>query len=123
MLLLVVCADGVRCRTQELGAGKVTFYHAGIESPEQKRANHEAWSQNKAQVICATVAFGMGINKPDVRFVIHNSMPKSLTHYYQVRLARKLLVALRFTWTVRAGIWPCWPRRLSCALYLVLLLG
>lgn len=69
---------------QELGAGKVTYYHAGIENPDVKRANHEAWSQNKAQVICATVAFGMGINKPDVRFVIHNSMPKSITHYYQV---------------------------------------
>ena len=61
----------------------VTYYHAGIESPEQRRANHEAWSQNRALVICATVAFGMGINKPDVRYVLHYSMPKSLTHYYQ----------------------------------------
>jgi bloom syndrome protein len=62
-----------------------TYYHAGIESPEVKRLHHENWSQNKCQVICATVAFGMGINKPDVRFVIHHSMPKSITHYYQVR--------------------------------------
>lgn len=79
-----VCAY-VALLVQALGSATVTYYHAGIESSEQRRLNQEAWSQNKAQVICATVAFGMGINKPDVRYVIHNSMPKSLTHYYQVR--------------------------------------
>ena len=57
-----------------------THYHAGSS---HKAANHEAWSGDRVPVICATVAFGMGINRPDVRFVLHSSMPKSVTHYYQ----------------------------------------
>ena len=60
----------------------VTYYHAHLEDDE-RRTRHELWSSGRIKIVCATVAFGMGINKPDVRFVFHYSLPKSPTHYYQ----------------------------------------
>nr|CAB3265512.1 ATP-dependent DNA helicase Q1 [Phallusia mammillata] len=57
-------------------------YHAYLTT-ESKTQVHNAWIENKLQVICATVAFGMGIDKPDVRFVIHHSLSKSVENYYQ----------------------------------------
>lgn len=57
-------------------------YHAGL--PDAVRVEHqEAFSRGDAAIICATVAFGMGINKPDVRFVIHTDLPKDIESYYQ----------------------------------------
>lgn len=57
-------------------------YHAGL--PDSVRAEHqEAFSRGDVAIICATVAFGMGINKPDVRFVIHTDLPKDIESYYQ----------------------------------------
>ena len=57
-------------------------YHAGLEDGERKR-NQEAFIRDDAQIIVATIAFGMGINKPNVRFVIHFDLPKSVESYYQ----------------------------------------
>jgi ATP-dependent DNA helicase RecQ len=83
---IVYCLS--RRRVDELAARlmqdgiRVLPYHAGLDAGT-RRDNQEAFIRDDVQVVVATIAFGMGINKPDVRWVIHYDLPKSLESYYQ----------------------------------------
>ncbi|KAL6517738.1 hypothetical protein OROMI_033439 [Orobanche minor] len=83
---IIYCLSRMDCekvaeKLQEYGH-KAAFYHGSME-PTQRAMVQKQWSKDEINIICATVAFGMGINKPDVRFVIHHSLPKSIEGYHQ----------------------------------------
>ena len=74
-------AESVAARLNEDGV-KAAAYHAGMEGKD-RATNQELFLRDEVRVICATIAFGMGINKPNVRFVIHYDLPKNIEGYYQ----------------------------------------
>ncbi|TKY71366.1 ATP-dependent DNA helicase Q 4A [Spatholobus suberectus] len=83
---IIYCLSRMDCekvaeKLQECGH-KCAFYHGSMD-PAQRTSVQKQWSKDEINIICATVAFGMGINKPDVRFVIHHSLPKSIEGYHQ----------------------------------------
>ncbi|KAF2319851.1 hypothetical protein GH714_019616 [Hevea brasiliensis] len=83
---IIYCLSRMDCekvaeKLQECGH-KAAFYHGNMDSA-QRAFIQKQWSKDEINIICATVAFGMGINKPDVRFVIHHSLPKSIEGYHQ----------------------------------------
>ena len=61
---------------------KSTYYHGGLPSKEKEK-NMQSWLENKMQVMVATNAFGMGIDKPDVKTVLHIQLPENIENYYQ----------------------------------------
>src|SRR5258708_14744893 len=74
-------ADSVASRLNEDGV-KAKLYHAGL-TPDERSRHQDLFIRDEVRVICATIAFGMGINKPNVRFVLHYDLPKNVEGYYQ----------------------------------------
>ncbi|MBS0123435.1 DNA helicase RecQ [Aestuariicoccus sp. KMU-90] len=83
---IVYC--GTRARTEVLSQAlrdeghPTAFYHGGMEA-EPRRAVEERFATEDGLIVCATVAFGMGVDKPDIRWVAHSDLPKSIEAYYQ----------------------------------------
>jgi ATP-dependent DNA helicase RecQ len=74
-------AESLAERLSEDGV-KAKPYHAGL-TPDERNRHQELFLRDEIRVICATIAFGMGINKPNVRFVLHHDLPKNIEGYYQ----------------------------------------
>ena len=93
--------ETVSAQLNEMGH-KTRPYHAGL-SDEARKSNQEKFIRDEIQTIVATVAFGMGIDKPDVRYVIHAGIPKSIEHYQQEtgRAGRDGLASE--CWLIRGG--------------------
>lgn len=73
--------DDISARLNKAGYKNLP-YHAGL-SDEERHENQDLFMREDVNIIVATVAFGMGIDRPDIRFVVHAAMPKSIEHYHQ----------------------------------------
>ena len=83
-IVYVQSRDKTEKLAEQLGSGgrKVLTYHAGLD-PQVRARNQAAFVRSEDMVMVATIAFGMGIDKPDVRFVAHAGLPKSIESFYQ----------------------------------------
>ena len=83
---IIYCGSRRKCdeMSEKLRAAGISAlpYHAGLDGQVRERNQHD-FIYGDARVVCATIAFGMGVDKPDVRFVIHADLPRSLEGYYQ----------------------------------------
>ena len=83
---IIYCAS--RAATERVAEGLASrgfaarAYHAGLDA-DTRSQNQEAFLRDDSRIICATIAFGMGINKPNVRWIIHHDLPKNIEGYYQ----------------------------------------
>ncbi len=73
--------ENVAMKLQERGY-RAAYYHAGMDKDERARVQ-DAFIRDKVQIICATIAFGLGIDKSNIRWIIHYSLPKNIESYYQ----------------------------------------
>ncbi|KAK7205896.1 hypothetical protein BZA70DRAFT_289077 [Myxozyma melibiosi] len=83
---IIYCHSKMSCeqtasKLQQFGL-RVTHYHAGM-TPDERMDVQTKWQEGSLQAICATIAFGMGIDKANVRFVVHYTLPRNLEGYYQ----------------------------------------
>lgn len=83
---IIYCLSRKECETTagvlKRSGIKATAYHAGFSDADRESAQKD-WITDKFKVVCATIAFGMGIDKSNVRYVLHFCMPKSIEGYYQ----------------------------------------
>jgi len=73
--------ESVAMRLHDRGY-RATYYHAGMDNAERSKIQ-DAFIRDKIQIICATIAFGLGIDKSNIRWIIHYSLPKNIESYYQ----------------------------------------
>jgi ATP-dependent DNA helicase RecQ len=73
--------ENVAARLTDRGF-RAAHYHAGMENDERSK-DQEAFIRDKLQIICATIAFGLGIDKSNIRWIVHYSLPKNIESYYQ----------------------------------------
>ena len=83
---IIYCGSRAKTETLALALGNsgynTEFYHAGMDSEKRKQVESNFQTED-GLIVCATIAFGMGIDKPDIRYVVHADLPKSIESFYQ----------------------------------------
>lgn len=95
---------------------KSDYYHAGMTAA-QKLTVQTLWQLGRVKVVCATIAYGMGVDNPNVRYVVHFTVPKCMEGYYQVAATSccvAVLCLMSSLCAVPAGVRACGTRRRPC---------